>query len=248
MTNMVKDLKNLGIKKGGYLLVHSSYKSLGSEIKSISQVVESLREALGEEGTLMFPALSYESVGESTPVFDILKTPSCVGAIPEWFRQQKGVLRSMSPTHSVCAIGAHAAEMVCNQEKDDTPVGPNSPFRKLRDVNGQILMLGCGLDPNTSMHGVEELVNPSYLFKEGFIKYKCTDIDGTNKELPVRRHNFSRPGKEVVQRYDRLKYVLPPGVLKVGQVLAALCFLIEAKPMWDIAEIIMKEDQLFFVD
>ncbi|MFP6646122.1 MAG: AAC(3) family N-acetyltransferase, partial [Candidatus Latescibacterota bacterium] len=38
------------------------------------------------------------------------------------------------------------------------------PLRKLRDLGGQLLFLGCGLRPNTSMHGVEELVEPPYLF------------------------------------------------------------------------------------
>ena len=151
----------------------------------------------------------------------------------------------MGPTHSVTALGANAAEMVAGQENDDTPVGENSPFRKLRDKDGQILMLGCGLHPNTSMHGVEELVNPPYLFKKEHVIYTCKNWDGNTKKIAVRRHNFSG---NTQQRYDRLKYVLPESVLKKGMVLKAECYLIEAKPMWDIAERILQEDPLFFVD
>lgn len=244
---MLNYLQSLGIRRGGCLLIHSSYKSLGPSIKDIGQIISALQEAVGPEGTLLFPALSYESVTAGTPYFNIKDTPSCVGAIPEWFRKQPGVLRSMSPTHSVCALGPQAAAMTDNQEKDDTPVGPNSPFRKLRDAEGQILMLGCGLEPNTSMHGVEELADSPYVFKE-HIKYDCVDATGKNLELNVRRHNFSRPCGDIEQRYDRTRHVLPSAVFKTGPVLDATCHLIDAKPMWDIAVAIMKEDPLFFVD
>lgn len=241
--SMLEDLKKLGIKENGYLLVHSSYKSLGPAVKDIEQVITTLKAAIGENGTLLLPALSYASVNADTPHFDIKNTPSCIGAIPEWFRRQPGALRSMSPTHSVSSIGPGAKAVTAGHDLDDTPVGPSSPFRKVRDLGGQILMLGCGLTPSTSMHGVEELARPPYLFKE-HITYTCTDWDGTTKEIATRRHNFG----DAVQRYDRLKYVLPNDVLKSGKVLDADCYLIEAKPMWDIAEAVLREDPLFFVD
>ena len=151
----------------------------------------------------------------------------------------------MSPTHSVTAIGPGAAKILAGQEKDETPVGPNSPFRRLRDAEGQILMLGCGLKPNTSMHGVEELARPPYLFGKEGIAYTCTDWDGSTLSITNLRHHF---GNRVAQRYDRLRYVLPHGVLKTGTVLDAFCYLIEARPMWDIAVNILYEDPLFFVD
>jgi len=246
--NMLKDLKRLGVKENGCLLVHASYKSLGPSVKGIEEVAEALKVAVGKEGTLMFPALSYEAVGAENPHFDIKRTPSCVGAIPEWFRQQPGVLRSMSPTHSVTAIGAGAEDMLSGHDLDDTPAGANSPFRKLRDIGGQILMLGCSLNTNTSMHGVEELTQPPYLFEKA-ITYACTDWDGNIKEITTRRHHFhNKYGEYVEQRYDRLRFVLSKDMLKSGTVLNAVCYLIEAKPMWDMAEAILQEDPLFFVD
>jgi aminoglycoside 3-N-acetyltransferase len=159
-----------------------------------------------------------------------------------------GAVRSLHPTHSVAAIGAEAAEIVKDHEKDDSPVGANSPLRKLRDVHGQILMLGCGLLPNTSMHGVEELAEPPYGFR-GHLDYQCTDANGITHTLTIRRHNFrNEHGGEVIQRYDRLKFLLPGYIMANGKVLDANCYLFEAKPMWDIAEKVMRDDPLFFVD
>jgi aminoglycoside 3-N-acetyltransferase len=62
--------------------------------------------------------------------------------------------------------------MLGGQFHDVTPCGENSPYFKLREKAGQILFLGCGLKPNTSMHAVEELVEPPYLY-DGWVDYRC---------------------------------------------------------------------------
>ena len=245
---MLYDLKRLGITEGRDLLVHSSYKSLGPDTRGIAKVIDALKAAVGKSGNLLLPTLSYESVTQENPHFDIRNTPSCVGAINECFRKQRGVVRSMHPTHSVSVYGPDAAEITGSHYLDTTPVGSNSPFRKLRDRNGLILMLGCGLRPSTSMHGVEELTLPPYVLKHT-VTYTCVDRDGNTMEMNVKRHNFSnKHGERLTQRYDRLKHVLPTYVMRTGKVLDAECYIIEAKPMWDIAEAVLKEDPLFFVD
>ena len=169
---MARDLAGLGVRKPGTLLVHSSLKSLGNLPDGPETAVEGLLEALGSEGTLLMPALSYATVKEENPVFDILNTPSCVGALTEFFRKRNGTIRSVHPTHSVCGIGHSAVRMLGGQFHDVTPCGENSPYFKLREKAGQILFLGCGLKPNTSMHAVEELVEPPYLY-DGWVDYRC---------------------------------------------------------------------------
>jgi len=81
--------------------VHTSLRSLGKVPGGAETVVRGLLYALGENGTLLTPALSYASVGVNNPVFDVLHTPSCVGALPEYFRTRPGTIRSVHPTHSV---------------------------------------------------------------------------------------------------------------------------------------------------
>lgn len=83
----------------------------------------------------------------------------------------------MHPTHSAAGLGPAAEDLLAGHITDRTPAGPNSPFRRLRDSGGLILMLGCGLRPNTSMHGVEEIAEAPYLFA-GWTEYTCTDYDG----------------------------------------------------------------------
>ena len=164
------------------LLVHSSLRSLGGA--SAADVIDGLRDALGEEGTLVFPTLSYRNCNPNNPVFDYYKTQSNVGYLPEYFRTEvKGVIRSMNPTHSCAAIGKNAEFVTSGHILDKTPCGANSPFRRIMELNGKILFLGCGMNCNTSMHAVEELSEPSYLYG-GEFEYTFTDANGKEYKAP----------------------------------------------------------------
>ncbi|GAJ01780.1 unnamed protein product, partial [marine sediment metagenome] len=178
-----------------------------------------------------------------SPAFDALVTPSNVGAIPEHFRTRPGTLRSVHPTHSVCGVGMRAAELLADHHLDSTPVGPHSPFRRLRDVGGQLLMLGCGLGPNTSIHGIEELVEPDYLFSET-TEFTLIHADLRQTTMLCRRHDFGG----WVQRYERIGPLLEGGGMTVGKVLAATVHLIDAKAMWQAGLAAIKRNPLFFVD
>jgi len=223
-------------------LVHSSLRSLGPVEGGAETVVLGLLKVLGPDGALLMPALSYESVGARNPFFDVARTPSCVGALPEFFRTRPGTRRSVHPTHSVCGVGGRAAELLDGHEQDTTPCGPNSPFARLPQVNGQILFLGCGLRPNTSMHAVEERVEPPYLFSK-MVDYQITLPDGNEWTMSVRSHNF----KGWEQRYDRLEGLMAVGLTR-GRVLQANCFLVESARMWSAALAALNEDSLFFVE
>lgn len=240
---IARELVEAGLRTGGAVLVHSSLRSLGTVPGGPETVILGLLDGLGPEGTLLLPALSYATVGEANPRFDVTATRSCVGAIPEHFRTRTGTLRSVCPTHSVCGVGPGAEWLLGGHHEDSTPCGPNSPFRRLRECGGQVLMLGCGLTPNTSMHAVEELVEPPYLFA-GSVEYRVKRADGSEVMARLRRHGF----EGYAQRYDRLAAVLPPGGMRVGRVLTATVQVIECPAMWEAAEAALRRDPLYFVE
>jgi aminoglycoside 3-N-acetyltransferase len=241
--DFVRGLLALGVRPGGVLLVHSSLKALGPQAGGPAAVIEGLRRALGPDGTLLMPALSYATVTSAQPVFDVLRTPSCVGIIPETFRRTPGVRRSLHPTHSACASGPRTGSLLDSHASDRTPCGPASPFRRLRQLDGQILMLGCGLAPNTSMHAIEELVVPPYLFGEPLV-YTLVLEDGTREERRYTPHGFA--GWE--QRYDRIEGMLGAPGLRVGTVLGARCHLLEAASFWERALEAFRGDPLAFIE
>jgi aminoglycoside 3-N-acetyltransferase len=237
------ELLRAGVRRSGVLLVHSSLSSLGRVPGGPETVVRGLLEALGPDGTLLLPALSYMLVTPERPVFDVLKTPANVGAIPEHFRTRRGTRRSLHPTHSVCAVGPLAEELLTDHELDSTPCGPHSPFHRLPHYDGQILMLGCGLRPNTSMHALEELVGPPYLFGQELV-YRLTLTDRSTTAKIYRPHGFD--GWR--QRYDRVESLLEGDALKRGKVLKAEVHLIEAKALWEVAAEALRRDPLHFVE
>lgn len=239
---MSAQLVELGVRPGGVLLVHSSLKSLGKVAGGAETVVQALIGVLGDQGTLLMPALSYLHVGPDQPHFDARQTPSNVGALPEYFRTRPGTRRSVHPTHSVCALGRLAHSLLSAHWQDHTPCGSHSPFHAMRRLNGQVLFLGCGLRPNTSMHAVEEMVEPPYLLGETVL-YHCRTEAGKSVEMAVRRHNFQ--GYE--QRYDRLEPLLTPQQLRQGTLLQAHCHLVECAAMWDAALKALRADPLHFV-
>lgn len=248
IANIKEDLQWLRLEKGDAVLVHSSLRALyrnGSEKVVPAQVISALRSVLGEEGTLIFPALSYSSCGKAHPFFNALSTPSCVGALPEYFRTEiAGAERSLSPTHSCCAIGAKADYITSGHILDHTPCGQNSPFYRLMEMKGKILFLGCSSVSNTSMHAVEELVRPDYLFGED-VEYTITCKDGRCFQHVVRSHDF----RGVTQRYDRLEGLLEEGKgLTKGNVMDAECVVMDTVPMWETAYEAYKKDPHFFID
>lgn len=238
-----EDLREIGVEKGDVLLVHASFKSLRFTHNGPQKVIELLLEYLGEHGTLLMPALTFEYVTKNNPCFHIRKTKSCVGILPETFRLTKGVIRSLHPTHSVCAQGKYAKALLENHWKDTTPCGENSPFHLLPKYEGKILMLGCGLRPNTSLHAIEELHTPDYLFAPP-LEYTMVNEHGQliNKTYTI--HNFHN----WVQRYDRVELLDHSSWLIKGKILEATSYLIESASLWEKVSEKMMEDQHFFVD
>ncbi len=239
---IVADLQALSVRAGDVLLVHSSLRSLGHVEGGATTVIAALLEAMGPSGTLLMPCLSYTTVHAQQPVFELENTPCCVGTIPETFRCWPGVLRSIHPTHSVCGLGPQAHALLAHHHEDTTPCGPRSPYRLLREAGGRVLMLGCSTRCNTSMHGVEELLDPPRMLGDA-LAYQIILPDRSMMLMNVRRHAFQ--GWD--QRYDRLEPLLKAPELLEGQVLAARCHLIDARAMWRQGLAALQQDPWFFV-
>ena len=242
------DFAALGIEKGDIVLMHSSFRSLGPVEGGMDGFFQALFDVLGERGTLILPTLSYGAVTRENPVFDVRNTPSCVGAMPEYFRYLPGACRSLSPTHSCAAKGYLAREITQGQLADDTPLGIHSPFRRLAQMNGKTLFLGCSIRPHTMMHGVEEAAGVPYVLQEEKSPFTVIDETGKQHEIFVHRHCFRINGLHYLQRYDRLGALLDENEWKKGKIAQADCDLISARAAWEKALSAMQKNPFCFVE
>ncbi|MFA6175895.1 MAG: AAC(3) family N-acetyltransferase, partial [Phycisphaerae bacterium] len=156
---MVDDLRRLGIQEGDRIFVHSSFKKIGLSDGGAAAVVAALQKAVGAKGTLGMPVFPFCFSPDGA--FDLATSPSKVGAITEVFRQTKGVVRSYSPSHSV-AFWGQDAEYLASGHADNPPYAMQGPFGKLYDLNFKIVMLGCGLAPNSMIHAIEDWAGLPY--------------------------------------------------------------------------------------
>ncbi|GAA3446155.1 aminoglycoside N(3)-acetyltransferase [Planomonospora venezuelensis] len=171
--DLVTGLRSLGVAEGDVLLVHCSLSRLGHVAGGAGAVVLALREAVGEGGTLVVPAQSWqlcdpayladpavpeawwETIRSATPPYDPAWTPSrSMGAVAEALRTMPGARRSGHPHRSFAAWGRHAAAVTARHDLDD-PVGEGSPLSAVHDLDGRVLLLGVGHEKNTSLHLAE---------------------------------------------------------------------------------------------
>lgn len=240
-----RQLEDLGLNKNDKFVVHTSLKAIGEMEEGAKTLFDAFKEVISDEGTVMAPGLSYINVNKENPIFDVLNTPVCVGAFPEFFRKQEGVIRSIHPTHSISAYGKDSEALTKNHILDTTPAGENSPLRLLSKCKGKILMLGCGLCPNTSMHSVEELCPPEYLFEDEKIEYTLIDYDG-NKHIALHTpHNFCNVK---AQRYDRIVDFLKGDEVREGVVGNTKAYLIDSESMFSKCSKVLKDNPYYFVD
>lgn len=189
MTLTAKDLvtsfRDAGIESGDHILVHSSLSSLGWVEGGADAVVDALIWAVGGEGTVLFPALTGcpDDSREKPPVFDARYTRCWTGRIPETARQRRNALRSLHPTHSVVAFGKLARWFTTGHEYVRTPCGPGSPYDKLADIGGRIVLIGVGQAVNTSFHHAEELAGVPYVTLDEPADITFTDMEGGTVEM-----------------------------------------------------------------
>ncbi|MBR5543006.1 MAG: AAC(3) family N-acetyltransferase [Oscillospiraceae bacterium] len=164
-------LIKLGIKEGDSILTHSSFKSLGETENGAATVVEGMKLAVGEDGTVLFPTLCQKDWPNVYKNWN-MDAESDVGYLTNYFRKLPEALRSNQATHSVAAIGKKAAYVTETHGETgrrygifgDTPFSADSPWEKMYHIDTKVVFLGVGIRKCTFRHFAE------YCFMEDCLK------------------------------------------------------------------------------
>ncbi len=218
-TSLERFLARIGVRRGDTLMVHSSWRPLNGFDGSVAQFGGALREAVGPEGLVVMPSLTYHNLSSaqflaSGKPMDVRRSPSAMGLLSEVFRRGKGVVRSLSPTHPLLAWGQDAAAFVADHEHTDRPFGPASPFARLLQRDAMILCVDAGFASITFTHFVEDHLSdtlPVPLYEPEPMTGVVIDADQTRLEVPTRvistDANRSRRENRLVEHLNKSGYL-----------------------------------------
>lgn len=184
-------INNLGLRSGSVVFIHSSINNLLIDFP-FSRILEILKDIVGSEGTLLFPTyqinIRAEEHLENDPVFNVKRSPTTMGLLPELARRMKNSNRSMHPFNSVTAIGKLSYELVHEHHMSIYPCGIKSPFYKITAYDGIIIGIGVTFQQSLSfIHCVEDILQDKFPVKTRAEKvYNARVIDHQNNEIIVK--------------------------------------------------------------
>ncbi len=198
-------MNSLDVKHGSVVFIHSSFDKMNLSF-SPYRALQILMETVGSEGTVLFPAWHYigraEDYLKSGKVFDVKRSPSVLGLLPELARRHNYAHRSLHPTASIVAIGKHAEELTSQHHIDIYPCGENSPMYLMMKYNARIIGLGEKVVSLSFVHCVEDIMKndfPVETLKDHTLSGQVKDynrrIQTVNTLVPhLRIQNRDMPG------------------------------------------------------
>ena len=235
---IIQKLKEVGLKSGDTVMVHTSLGKMGYVCGGAQAVIEALMEVVGDSGTIMMPTQSWKNLDPETgvhweadqkdwqlirdnwPAYDKNLTPTnTMGAVAEMFRQVPGSVRSDHPARSVCAWGRYAEYLTKDHDLSNI-FGDGSPIGRLYELDGKVLLIGTGYDKNTSLHLAD--VRAEYPGKHTCVEHSVVSEAGKRvwkayETLFVDGNDFEKIGEDFEKAYA------VPGV-RIGNALVRLMY------------------------
>lgn len=236
------DLNRSGLKENDIVLFHSSLKSFG-KIKG-EDIIAAFQNYF-KDGLIIFPTHTWALLKEDDMVFDAFKTPSCVGALTNIALHTEGFIRSMHPTHSVCAYGKNKQEYVDHDLSSSTPVSPTGCFGCLKDLNAKIVFLGAPLSKNTFIHSIEEEMQVEDRFTNHI--YHFISQKGNIKLSYHMPRHFSTKSPHISDHYEKLyPHMIQKNIAYDTYIGNSKTVVVDAKKCYDyVKELLVKNRHLF---
>lgn len=226
LKSLVADLRRLGVETGRPIVVHSALRAVGPVDGGADTVIRALLENVGKAGTLLFPNLNipHEFTAANPPRFDLQRDPirQQLGILPQVFKEAYARDFSRHPTHGMMGTGPHCARLFAGHESAGLPCGVGTPWWRLGEIGGAILLLGARYQNNTSIHGPEEM-HANYQLSADAIEGVVIDR-GVEYRVRSRLHRWGN--RSDFSRID--PWLERAGGVRRGRVGNAECLLIDA--------------------
>ncbi len=211
--DIIKGLKQIGLKRNDIVLVHSAMRTFGLINGGTRTVVAALREILGEDGTLVVPTFTFKHEAEKDPIIDPARDPSEMGVITETVRKLPGAQRSIAYRHSFAAIGPKAS-IITEVDPQLSVFDLDSSFGKMLELDTKVLILGMTYQTSTSHHFAEYICQVPYRHTipvlgrvwrpDSFlVRQRMTDyqpLPGKGGKYYSRKPDFNRLGRMLEER------------------------------------------------
>lgn len=230
--DVADDLSELGVTRGGVLLVHASMRSLGRVEGGARAAVGTLLRVLGPQGTLVVPSFTPENSDTSRPYLDRVRdldaegrtafrarmppydrdSPApAMGRLSETVRLTPGAERSDHPQCSFSALGPAAGKLMAGH-RPDCHLGEDSPLARLYESDAQILLLGTDYSTCTAFHLAEYRVpDPPRRSYRCVVKahglprwWEYEDVALDDSDFGVLGRDFERSGPSTAVRSGRV--------------------------------------------
>lgn len=202
-----KDLRALGVSDGDSVALGISFRSVGAVEGGPEGFIQALLDVIGASGTVMIPTFTrgyplWLVRRHRVPVFRREETVAYTGVIAEHIRNDARAIRSAHPTNSYAAIGDRAGYLLGGHDHDSSAY---SPYSKLADIGGKILLIGINYDFVGIRHeaqaraGLLELIPPysGALFSDpdGVVRvFVRKDPGGCVRRLPTMIDDLRQAG------------------------------------------------------
>lgn len=238
-------VNHLGLVAGDTVYVHSSVDQLNLAFP-FYRIIALIRDAIGPRGTVLFPTYSNQNISSYEwllrgNVFDVRRTPSYTGLLTEFARRQRGAVRSLHPTKSVCAIGPLAEELTREHQNSPYPYDTCSPYYKLVEHKAKIVGLGVSTRFLSFVYVIDDALKeraPVQTYAPQIFHARCINYQGEEEIVRTYAHDMKRVVHDI-PRY--VKTYLPAEVCSDLDIDGMKFFRADARRLFDVMLKLAKE-------
>ena len=163
-------MEGFGVPRTAKVTIRASIKSIGGIEGGADGLIDALKNYLSD-GLLLVPTHTWATVTPANPVYDVRRTPPCIGTLADAAAFRRDGFRSLHPTHSMTGFGREAESYLAGEENAKTPTPVGGALSRLVEEDGYVLLIGVGMEQNTFLCAVDEMAEvpfPGHLSRDPF--------------------------------------------------------------------------------